>query len=502
MEGELLVKIENSNELDLIVYTDGSAIPNPGVVGFGVHGYAFKDYSETPVEEFSNTYSNKGYITNDDSEMDTKYVKPEYIIDLFQSCAFAESNNYAEISALFIVLDWVICNEYTFKSILIYTDSAYVVKGVTEWLSKWEESDFKNISSATMWKDISRKLKTIREKGTGIDVKWIKGHKGHLGNELADAIANIARNQGLRGDYDFHETVVPRKEYFSDKKDLHPLLSFNNLIIRTNNKSVSKLESESEYYPHFQYHTSLPDHQIGKASNSCSYSVVLAKGDGNKSIRNIENIINKNSLYNSLNLIKLDTVKSKNIYRRIANFPETSICNKKMSNSFLFWDGTVISPEITPPGLLMNVLETYDSLHEILLEHFYNPYPINEINITDYFYETDLVIPVSKKKKKLDLPPIPKTTLKEDIKVGYSQLTIELELYDTKFAFPLLLGMDLPDRNALKRIEDLNPVISLLVSPIKVDGQVEMANYNIVILTDDAFGIWSYCPANRVYRYK
>lgn len=502
------MNIENSEELNLIMYTDGSAIPNPGVVGFGGHGYAFKDYSDTPVEEFSNTYSDKGYITNDNAEMDTKYVKPEYIIDLFQSCAFSESNNYAEISALLMVLDWITSNEYSFKSVLIYTDSAYVVNGVNQWLEKWEESDFKNISSPSRWKSISSKLKILRGKGIKVQVEWIKGHKGHLGNELADSIANIARNQGLRGNYDFHETVVPRKEYFSDKKELHPLLSFNNLIIRTNSQSVTQDKSnDDDYHIHFQYHTSLPDHQIGKASSSSSYSVVLVKGEGNKPIKNIENIVSKNSLYNSLNLIKLDTVKSKNIYRRIANFPETAICNKRMSNSFLFWDGTVISPEITPPGLLMNVIETYEALHEILLENLYSKNPDPDlfcivVDITDYFYETNLVEQVSKKKNKLDLPPIPKTTLKEDIKVGYSQITIKVDLDDSKFAFPLLLGMDLPDRNVLKRIEDLHPSIDLLVSPVRVNDQVEIATYYIVIKTDDAFGIWSYWPSNRVYRYK
>ncbi len=492
------MKIENANELRLVAYTDGSANPNPGVVGSGVHGYAYKEYSDTPIEEFDNIYTDKGYIVGVNSEIDTKNVKPEYLIDLYQSFSFAESNNYAEINAVCILLDWIYLNEYNFKSVLIYSDSAYVVNGITKWLPKWEDDDFKDRSSSASWKNISDKLKKLKERNVEIEIVWIKGHKGHLGNELADAIANVGRQQGLRGNYEFSETVVSSKDYFSNKTDIHPLLSFNHLIMAT-----VRPKNNNDKHLYYQYHTSLPEHQIGKASSLCSYSVVMLN-EPVKAIQNIENIVYKNSLYRSINLVKLDKIKSKDYYRRIVNFPETSIFNRRMNNSFIFWENTTISPEINPPGLLLNVLETYDVLLEMLQEELHsgpNNRPYTLINITDHFYDNGLVESKKKSKDGTTSMPVVKTTLKEDMKVGYNQKTLEIEVYkDKKFVFPLLLGMDLPDRNALKRIESLNPSIDLLIFPS--DDHETVLSYAIMITTTDAIGIWAYYPSNKVYRLK
>ena len=72
----------------------------------------------------------------------------------------------------------------------LYSDSKYVVHGITEWINKWKVNNFMNakkkpVSNAELW----IQLDALNSKH---QVKWIwvKGHSGDPGNERADSLAN------------------------------------------------------------------------------------------------------------------------------------------------------------------------------------------------------------------------------------------------------------------------------------------------------------------------
>jgi len=72
----------------------------------------------------------------------------------------------------------------------LYTDSQYVQKGVTEWLEGWKKRGWKTASrdpvkNADLWQILDVLLGNHH-----IRWHWVKGHAGHPGNELADALAN------------------------------------------------------------------------------------------------------------------------------------------------------------------------------------------------------------------------------------------------------------------------------------------------------------------------
>ena len=72
----------------------------------------------------------------------------------------------------------------------LYTDSKYVMQGVTEWLSGWKARGWKTagkdpVKNVDLWQEIDSLLGTHE-----ITWHWVKGHAGHPGNELADALAN------------------------------------------------------------------------------------------------------------------------------------------------------------------------------------------------------------------------------------------------------------------------------------------------------------------------
>ena len=75
-------------------------------------------------------------------------------------------------------------------SVIIATDSQYVLKGMTEWIAGWKRknwrtADKKPVKNADLW----QRLDELAQQHE-IEWIWIKGHAGHVGNEHADALAN------------------------------------------------------------------------------------------------------------------------------------------------------------------------------------------------------------------------------------------------------------------------------------------------------------------------
>lgn len=74
--------------------------------------------------------------------------------------------------------------------VLLHTDSTYVMKGLTEWLPNWKRrgwrtADGKAVKNQDLWQQLDTAC--LRHK---IEWRWVKGHAGDPGNELADQLAN------------------------------------------------------------------------------------------------------------------------------------------------------------------------------------------------------------------------------------------------------------------------------------------------------------------------
>lgn len=74
--------------------------------------------------------------------------------------------------------------------VALYTDSQYVIKGMTEWLPGWKKRGWKNsakepVKNVDLWQQLEQ-LALQHE----IEWNWVKGHAGHPENERADELAN------------------------------------------------------------------------------------------------------------------------------------------------------------------------------------------------------------------------------------------------------------------------------------------------------------------------
>lgn len=74
--------------------------------------------------------------------------------------------------------------------VVVYTDSVYVQKGISEWIHGWKARGWKTSSKEPVKNvDLWQALDAAQASHT-IEWRWVKGHAGHPGNERADELAN------------------------------------------------------------------------------------------------------------------------------------------------------------------------------------------------------------------------------------------------------------------------------------------------------------------------
>ncbi|MEP1230128.1 MAG: ribonuclease HI [Litorimonas sp.] len=135
----------------LVIYTDGACSGNPGPGGWGVL-MQFGDKEKT--------------LCGGEAET---------------------TNNRMELMAAICAIEAI---KPGYKgTVTLWTDSTYVLKGITEWIHGWKRRGWvKADKKPVINKDLWQRLDTINA-AHSIDWKWVKGHAGVDGNERADELA-------------------------------------------------------------------------------------------------------------------------------------------------------------------------------------------------------------------------------------------------------------------------------------------------------------------------
>ena len=139
----------------LEIYTDGACRGNPGAGGWG----ALLLYS------------------NEEQELQRK--------ELWGGEADT-TNNRMELMAAIKALEALKRD----CEVTLYTDSQYVRKGITEWIDNWKKRGWKTaakkpVKNADLWRALDEQVGRHQ-----VNWKWVKGHSGNEGNEMADQLAN------------------------------------------------------------------------------------------------------------------------------------------------------------------------------------------------------------------------------------------------------------------------------------------------------------------------
>lgn len=77
----------------------------------------------------------------------------------------------------------------------LYTDSQYVQKGMSEWITAWKQRGWrtaakKPVKNADLWQQLDQLCEQHQ-----LQWHWVKGHAGDVGNERADQLANLGVEQ-------------------------------------------------------------------------------------------------------------------------------------------------------------------------------------------------------------------------------------------------------------------------------------------------------------------
>ncbi len=77
----------------------------------------------------------------------------------------------------------------------LYTDSKYVMDGITEWIAGWKKNGWltaakKPVKNQDLWQRLDQALE-----GHEVDWHWVKGHSGHPENERADELARLGAEE-------------------------------------------------------------------------------------------------------------------------------------------------------------------------------------------------------------------------------------------------------------------------------------------------------------------
>lgn len=100
------------------------------------------------------------------------------------------TNNKMEMTAAIRALASLEVSET--QPIILYTDSTYVIKGITQWIWGWRSKGWKNseggeVANRELWEELLRQ--TMRLKPSTVEWRYVRGHAGFPGNERCDEIA-------------------------------------------------------------------------------------------------------------------------------------------------------------------------------------------------------------------------------------------------------------------------------------------------------------------------
>lgn len=428
------------------------------------------------------------------SNMDHR-VPVEQYYDCFVPLDFGGTNNTAELNAAIHCLERIIAEPNMDKAAIIVMrqDSRYVVDGFTIYLNNWLAKNFiRKDGTPTPNKDLWLRLHgiatAIQDRGVRIVFEWVQAHSTCPGNNSADDLATAgvftSKSPKAVAALDTSFRISEVTDYWASRGEVrHPMLCF-----RYGYLGIEMAEQDRrEYYLSTQGKVA---DMNGKRTSDDGFSVVRCAPQ-----KHIEEIVTKQvSLPREIDYrfqIDLDNVyggAGRYLELYGTDFLHRALDHKRHLQTF---GKVMLTTELHPPYLVDRVFDNMDILADFLDAYAKPDEPtLLTTDITNYlFIYSEEAVKVRKGEEART-----KTicTLKPEINVGYFKHAVkgcwkesngEIKECD----LTLRLGVDLPDRNALRRLEDRHPRVYLLTNTLGPGSFM----YAVVIEAGGDVGIWS-----------
>lgn len=476
----------------IIIFSDGSCVPNPGDGGWGFHGYAYSneppkkgsgnaDYyvtnhgyvektmldaarkGENPYANLDESKLKEGTIGILDMHMEAQEVTPLYYLDHFGPAPIVDnygrsSNNAAEIFAFIQALEY--CQRENIRTIQIYADSGYTLDGWNKVLplwakNQWRRRDGEEIKNKELWQR-AWKLKN-EMKDFDIRASWVPGHSIFLGNQIADMNANLGKNMTLAKVDKFVEKKSEAQGYWKvGEVDKHPLVVHQKLFFN----------GDSQYHEPGIYYMGAIDKDLGlfgKRLSDTSYSVLKLAEPIDTLERLIAYHCEKGEDANEMVVGHLSNIYKPMIYKQFNDYgPFCLYQPERHINNLSSVDKQLVTEVIDPPKKSLDAVVAMNNVAAWMNEWLDQKPEASRFTVTDltpHLYESSII---QKKNKDVTV-----TKLKASIKPGVASVEVDANYRDSngsEIVLPTILtfGIDLADRNGLKRIEEQSPKVTLL----------------------------------------
>lgn len=477
---EITLPIENNDKHAMVLFTDGSARPNPGNRGFGMHGYLYS--RELPKRGSGHTThypTAKGYVPkiNKTTENAPAEVQVLEYIDLYDSCITTGSNNLSEVQAVSKGIEKAL--DFDIDELTIFTDSEYARKGIYDWSHSWISNDWvkqdgTEVSNKEAWQALLFFKLKLEQKGVKLSVQWVKGHKDNYGNIMADKLAEIGVMNSIYGTYKEVYERTPPVGYWKSEVEKHPFIYDKRMYFNTD---------KAHNVPGLYYLGThgMDDTLIGSQRSGTSYSVVRLKEKQivMEDIRDI--VISLAQGRNEIMMLRLDHLHNPTIYKELSKFGKAAVLRRnenKLDLSTL--DEEPLAVEIKPPRLAFRAIEALSNLQVVLDEIVVGTSPCALVDITNNFF-TEI-------NGKLKL-------VTELAKTGVTTLMTAIPHKGKNLPLKLALGKDCPDRNTFKKLEDTKTKVKLVLN-YESDY---VLRYAIYIESEENHGIWTAWDTNILF---
>lgn len=467
-----------------VLYADGSFRNNLG--GWGIHGYT---YTATPLKQgigVKQLPTTEGYA---EVEM-AKTVTPLQYVDAFGSVTERPTNNTGELLAAIRAFE--IGEQLGVNNLVIRTDSEYVIKNllksVKKWMADgWLTSQGEPVKNRGYWETLVALRDKWVEAGKRVDLKWVKGHDGELGNEKADTNARMGSAK-----------VGPDSLAISSPQGHHkPQVEVNPLIpkwrmlfqigedrVKDNTYYMYSL-SRGHTYGHKQGDSARDkmiktDLILGRRLAEAAFCVYKAK----EPEEYLEKLIDHHGVEHQANVTQLGVLRLDNafkpaVHQRVQQLGMRSLVSLGDIKAIVTPHEDLISKTLEPPRQAPQAVYLLNDMRRRLEEHLNGTtgQSVTSIDITDQLYG----IQASGKKQVNKLhASITTTTPSLDVKATVAGVETKLRV---------VLGLDIPVRNTLARLAEFEPKVTVLVV---ADGPM-CYSFSTVIETTNGSAIYQ-CP--------
>lgn len=501
----------------MVLYTDGSARPNPGYGGWGIHGYLYNFNDPKSTYGYDNfIVTNRGYKEVKEISGNIKRVTPLKVYDIAGGCEGTVSNNYAELTACIAAVKLALTENI--RHVLIKTDSEYIKQGFTSYINTWKKNGWINssgneVANSKLWKQADVLLMQLKLKSIKLAVEWVKGHVGQPGNEKVDKLANIGRTRAMSNNYEDQTVVVEANEYFGivakpviinkDKvqtikpSERHPLIHKPWMYFR----SLAEGLIEGEYY---FGNIGRDEDFLGKRDANGGYAIIkLDEPDPVlEKVRKLQ--INLSGDNHAIFIGNMKNILIDKVAKGIVDYGTSTVVQVSTRRKDMYFIDSVsedheshdysqinilpLTREAYPPKLTSRVIDCLTFMKEKLLEYVAGNKATNTYyDITGEFYT------VTTKSSKKGETVVYK--LNDSLKVGTVMVPITITYEGNEITIRYNLTIDGPDRNVFKHLEKYAPKITLLVykeSPLAI-------RYMTVLECNGALSIWAGYYSNQIF---